>query len=229
MKLIIGGSGGVGRGLLNAWAGQPCVATYYRHAPDEPNTSWRHCDVTQPGWAETLLDDLDELPETLVLSTGVLHEGDQRPEKSVREYDPAWFARNLALNTQPFFELAAALTPRLNRQQPFKLAVLSAKVGSIADNRLGGWYSYRASKAALNMLVRTTAIEWQRRLPQATLVALHPGTTDSPLSQPFQQRLPEGQLHSPDTTGAHLARIIDGLTPADCGRFISWTGDDLPW
>ncbi len=109
------------------------------------------------------------------------------------------------------------------------MAVLSAKVGSIADNRLGGWYSYRASKAALNMLVRTTAIEWQHRLPNATVLALHPGTTDSRLSRPFQQRLPPGQLHSPTRTGEALSRIIDSAEPEVSGRFYSWDGSLLPW
>lgn len=229
MKLVIGGSGGVGQGLIEAWSGTRLSATYHRQPGPQTDVDWHSTDVTESGWAETLLNALPETPRVCVLSTGVLHDEAHRPEKSVREFDPAWFQRNLALNTQPFFELAAALTRRTRRDDPLTLAVLSAKVGSIEDNRLGGWYSYRASKAALNMLVRTTAIEWRHRLPNATVLALHPGTTDSRLSEPFQQRLPPGQLHSPARTGAALSRIIDAATQADSGRFYSWDGSLLPW
>ena len=106
------------------------------------------------------------------------------------------------------------------------LAVLSAKVGSIEDKRLGGWYSYRASKAALNMLLKTAAIELQRSRPQAVLVALHPGTVSSALSQPFRG----DQIGRPAVqAAAELLAVIDGLKPADTGRFIAYDGAPLPW
>jgi NAD(P)-dependent dehydrogenase (short-subunit alcohol dehydrogenase family) len=197
---------------------------------DREQADWLHCDVMQEGWAEQLLDAVGpELPGTLVLCIGLLHDDDHQPEKSITRFDRNWFARSIAINSQPFAELAAAVTRRARRDQALTLAVISAKVGSISDNKLGGWYSYRASKAALNMLVRTTAIEWRHRLPRSTLLALHPGTTDSGLSAPFQQRLPEGQLHTPAYTGQKLARLIDEATPEDSGAFLSWDGSLLPW
>jgi Dehydrogenases with different specificities (related to short-chain alcohol dehydrogenases) len=107
------------------------------------------------------------------------------------------------------------------------LAVLSARVGSIGDNRLGGWHSYRASKAALNMLVRTIAVELGRTHPQAVLVVLHPGTVDTPLSRPFQRNLREGQLMTSEQAAAHLLSVIDSLTPADSGGFFAWDGQPI--
>lgn len=234
MKLIIGASGGVGQGLMTAWEESDRVGTYHHHQPvekkgqDQPR--WLPCNVLQPGWADDLLDASgSELPDTVVLCTGILHDNDHQPEKSITRFDRDWFSQSICTNTQPFGELAAAVTTRARRDQAVTLAVISAKVGSISDNHLGGWYSYRASKAALNMLVRTTAIEWRHRLPKSTLLTLHPGTTDSGLSAPFQKRLPEGQLHSPDYTGKRLADLIDGAEPKDSGAFLSWDGSLLPW
>lgn len=234
MKLIIGASGGVGQGLMAAWEQSDRVGTYHQHHPGKETGQhpprWLPCNVWQPGWADDLLDDAgSDLPGTIVLCTGILHDADHQPEKSITRFDRDWFSHSIATNTQPFGELAAAVTTRARRDQAVTLAVISAKVGSISDNNLGGWYSYRASKAALNMLVRTTAIEWRHRLPRSTLLALHPGTTDSGLSAPFQKRLPEGQLHSPDYTGQRLAELIDRATPKDSGAFLSWNGSLLPW
>ena len=106
------------------------------------------------------------------------------------------------------------------------LAVLSAKVGSIEDNRLGGWYSYRASKAALNMFLKTAAIEVQRSNPNAVLVALHPGTVDSPLSEPFRGK-EIGRAAS--DAAADMLRVLDGLAAADSGSFFSYSGERIPW
>jgi len=234
VKLIIGASGGVGQGLLAAWTDADLTGTYHNHPPATNDTgtdvNWLACDVLQRGWAETLLDEVgQELPQTIVLCTGLLHEGKHLPEKSITRFDRDWFFRSIATNTLPFAELAAAVTRQARRDEAVTLAVISAKVGSISDNRLGGWYSYRTSKAALNMLVRTTAIEWRNRLPRSTLLTVHPGTTDSGLSAPFQQRLPEGHLHSPAYTGQALARVIDQATPEKSGSFVSWDGSLLPW
>ena len=118
--------------------------------------------------------------------------------------------------------------PLLPKQGKSIFASLSAKVGSIGDNRLGGWYSYRASKAALNMLVRNFAIELARTHREASVVALHPGTVDTGLSEPFQANLPPGQLTSPAQAAKHLLDVIDGLTPAESGRAFDWKGEEVP-
>lgn len=116
-------------------------------------------------------------------------------------------------------------SPLLDRQRGV-MALLSAKVGSIEDNRLGGWYSYRASKAALNMLIKTAAIELRRSQPQAVLVAMHPGTVSSPLSAPFRG----AEIGRPaDLAAREMLAVLDGLTPMDSGQFVSYSGERLPW
>jgi len=108
-------------------------------------------------------------------------------------------------------------------------ATVSARVGSIEDNRLGGWHSYRASKAALNMALKCLAIEWQRTLPSVRVLSLHPGTTDTNLSKPFQQRVPESKLFSADQTAKYLLKLCREAHSHDSGRFIAWDGSTIPW
>ncbi|WP_144244280.1 hypothetical protein [Nitrincola sp. A-D6] len=115
----------------------------------------------------------------------------------------------------------------MKRDTVLRFMSISAKVGSISDNRLGGWYAYRTSKAALNMLVKTTAIEWQRRFPLSALATYHPGTTDSGLSEPFQQRVPDGQLKTPEEAAHCLVAVIDSLVPEASGQLLSWEGNTL--
>jgi NAD(P)-dependent dehydrogenase (short-subunit alcohol dehydrogenase family) len=165
----------------------------------------------------------------LVNCAGVLHGDGLRPEKSLVSLDREALERSFALNAFAPVLLVRALLPLLGPGAPRVVASLSARVGSISDNRLGGWYAYRASKAAQNQLMRTLAIEWQRTHPHATCVLLHPGTVDTPLSQPFQARVPPDALFPPARAARQLLDIIAGLTPADSGRFIAWDGKTIPW
>ena len=118
--------------------------------------------------------------------------------------------------------------PLLARDRKAAFAALSARVGSISDNALGGWYAYRASKAALNMLIRSLSIELARRSPQALCVGLHPGTVDTPLSVPFRGAVPDGQLFSPDHAAVCLLDVLDGLSPLDTGGVFDWAGQSVP-
>jgi NAD(P)-dependent dehydrogenase (short-subunit alcohol dehydrogenase family) len=188
-----------------------------------------------------VLDLLDEasiarafaaIPEPLalvVVATGVLSAEGVGPERSLAELDPATLARSFAVNAIGPALVAKAATPRLARGTRSVIAMLSARVGSIADNRLGGWYSYRASKAALNMLVRCTAVELSRTRPQAVCVALHPGTVDTALSRPFQRAVRPGTLLKPEDSAARLLAVIEGLTPADSGGFFAYDGSPVPF
>jgi NAD(P)-dependent dehydrogenase (short-subunit alcohol dehydrogenase family) len=117
----------------------------------------------------------------------------------------------------------------LRRDTRSVFAVLSARVGSITDNRLGGWHSYRASKAALNMLVRNFAIELTARNPQAIAIAIHPGTVDTSLSKPFQRSLPDGCLFQPDQSATQILSVIDKLSAADSGSLFAWNGEQIPF
>ena len=169
----------------------------------------------------------------IVNCVGMLHEDSPTlpvsPEKSLRHIDRDRLLRYFEVNSVPTVLLAKHVQNLLKHPETSTFATISAKVGSIGDNRLGGWYGYRASKAALNMLVRNVAIELGRTRPNAIVVALHPGTTDTGLSQPFQSNVAPEKLFSIDRTVTQLLDAIAGLTKADSGEFFSWDGTRLPW
>lgn len=168
-------------------------------------------------------------PQLVLICTGALTLADGTgPERSYRQLDGAAMAEAFRINTIGPALIAKHMLPLLPRDQRAVFGALSARVGSISDNRLGGWHSYRASKAALNMLMRNFAIELARTHSQACVVALHPGTVDTGLSEPFQAKLPAGQLTSPGQAAQHLLDVIDGLTPADSGRAFDWRGEEIP-
>lgn len=163
----------------------------------------------------------------VVDATGFLHDKSQRPEKSWRELDSLQMSRSFALNAIGPALIMKHVLPLLPRQGKAVFATLSARVGSIGDNHLGGWYSYRASKAALNQLVRTASIELRRRQPEAICVALHPGTVDTPLSSPFAKAGLDVQ--SPDVAAKRLLAVIAALGPRDTGGFFDYRGGRVPW
>ena len=160
-------------------------------------------------------------------ATGFLHDDGQAPEKSWRELDAEKLARSFALNAIGPALIMKHVLPRLPRTGRAVFATLSARVGSISDNRLGGWYAYRASKAALNQLVRTAAVELARRSPDAFCVALHPGTVATALSSPFAAVGLE--VHSPLAAARHLLDVVDQLTEDASGKFFDWRGEPVPW
>ncbi|MBI4785164.1 MAG: SDR family NAD(P)-dependent oxidoreductase [Oscillatoriophycideae cyanobacterium NC_groundwater_1537_Pr4_S-0.65um_50_18] len=166
---------------------------------------------------------------TVINCVGILHEGTMQPEKSLRQINTEQLLRYFQVNSIGAVLLAKQMQPLLKHSDRAIFATISAKVGSIGDNHLGGWYGYRASKAALNMLMKTTAIEYKRTCPRAIVVTLHPGTTDTQLSQPFQRNVPPEKLFSVDRTVQQLLAVIDRLQESDSGEFFSWNGDRLPW
>ena len=166
-------------------------------------------------------------PELVIDATGILHGPGMAPEKSWRELDPATLAQAFAINAIGPALLMKHFLPLLPRERRAVFATLSARVGSIGDNRLGGWYAYRASKAALNQLVRTAAVELRRSRPQAICVALHPGTVDTGLSAPFAK---SGlQVQAPAEAAARLLAVIGRLGPNDSGEFFDHRGEPVPW
>lgn len=171
---------------------------------------------------------LSELAAVIV-ATGLLHRDGRQPERDWRQLDAAWMAENFAVNAILPALIAKHALPRLRRDGKALFAALSARVGSIGDNRLGGWHSYRASKAALHQIVRTLAIELRRKNPAAIAVALHPGTVDSGLSKPFQRNVKPGQLFTPAQSAGHLWDVMERLTAADSGDAFDWRGDRIPF
>lgn len=163
----------------------------------------------------------------ILVATGLLHDAHQRPERSLRDLTAAALGRSFAVNATGPALCARHFLPLLAPDGRF--AALSARVGSISDNRLGGWYGYRASKAALNQLIRTAAIELARTRPAAVCVTLHPGTVDTAMSRPFQRNVPAGALFPPDQAAARLLAVLDGLRPEDSGLCFDWAGRPVPF
>lgn len=160
---------------------------------------------------------------------GILHEDTIQPEKRLQHLNADQLMRYFQVNSIGAALLGKHIQPLLKHRDRSIFATISAKVGSIGDNHLGGWYGYRASKAALNMFMRTTAIEYKRTCPGAIVVTLHPGTTDTDLSKPFQRNVPSEKLFSVDRTVRQLIAVLDQLQESDSGEFFSWDGTRLPW
>lgn len=167
--------------------------------------------------------------QTAIYCVGELHGATWQPEKSLRQLNSQQLLHSFQVNSIGAVLLAKHLQPLLKHSGRAMFAAISAKVGSIGDNHLGGWYGYRASKAALNMFMRTTALEYKRTCPRAIVVSLHPGTTDTALSRPFQRNVPPEKLFTPERTARQLLTVIDNLQEADSGEFFSWDGSRLPW
>lgn len=169
--------------------------------------------------------------ELIVNATGILHDETREvwPEKRVEDLTAQSFETVMRVNAWGNALLLKVLLPYVDRRSPCIWAALSAKVGSIEDNRMGGWYSYRASKAALNQILKTASIEAKRRYPSLIVVALHPGTTDTQLSKPFQGNVPPDKLFAPDFVAHKLMEVLKNLTPEDSGRFFAWDGQAIPY
>jgi NAD(P)-dependent dehydrogenase (short-subunit alcohol dehydrogenase family) len=166
----------------------------------------------------------------VLIATGVLHDGGRmQPEKTWRSLDADALISSFAINAVGPALIAKHFLETLVRGEKSVFAALSARVGSIEDNRLGGWYAYRSSKAALHMLIRTFAIELARRNPAALCIALHPGTVDTPLSRPFQANVPDGSLFTPREAATRLLRVIDSLDASASGHAFAWDGQRIPF
>ena len=244
--LVVGASQGIGLGFVKALLQQNNVeqvfATYRNSEtaselftlPEKYGDRLKcmQVDITQESEIEAGIKQIQKSVKELHLAiycVGVLHEGDLTPEKSLRQIKAENLIYSFQVNSIGAVLLAKHLMPLFKKSQGSVFASISAKVGSIEDNRLGGWYGYRASKAALNMFIKTTAIEYSRRCPKTIVVALHPGTTDTRLSQPFQKNVPTGKLFPVEHTVDLLSKVISGLEPKDTGEFFSWDASKLPW
>jgi NAD(P)-dependent dehydrogenase (short-subunit alcohol dehydrogenase family) len=217
--LVVGASGGIGGAVVAALAGRGADVVGLSRRADG-------LDVREEASVAAALGRQAGAFDLIFVASGALELDGRGPEKSLRQIDPAALMAQFALNAiGPVLVLkhALALMPR-DRRAVF--AALSARVGSIGDNRTGGWYGYRAAKAALNQYLRTASIEVARTHPQAIVTALHPGTVATPLTEGYRGRHP---AHGPAEAAAALLAVIDGLSPKDTGSLFDWRGDRVEW
>ncbi|MBB3861590.1 NAD(P)-dependent dehydrogenase (short-subunit alcohol dehydrogenase family) [Novosphingobium hassiacum] len=231
---IFGASGGIGAALVDLLAARDDVAQVHALArgrlPSAPKVTGHRFTLTDEASIAAACAEIGAPLDLVIVATGrLVRDNGDGPEKSARALDAAALSEMFAINAIGPALIAKHCMPLLAKTGQPTFAAISAKVGSITDNRLGGWHSYRASKAALNMLVRNFAIELARTNPAAIAVTLHPGTVDTPLSQPFQRGVPAATLFTPEQSAAHLLSVIDGLSQSDSGKLFAWNGSELPF
>lgn len=231
---VFGASGGIGRALCQGLAARGAKVVYAgSRGGAGPESA-----AVQPFFFD-LLDEASiaaaadlmraDPPEWVIVASGVLTlSNGAGPERTYKRLDPANMNEVFALNTIGPALIAKHILPLMPRDRRFVFAALSARVGSISDNRLGGWHSYRASKAALNMLLKNFALEMARTHPHGVVAGLHPGTVDSELSQPFQAGLPDGQLTAPEQAAANLLGVLAELRPEQSGQVFDFKGGEVP-
>ncbi|WP_316860010.1 SDR family NAD(P)-dependent oxidoreductase [uncultured Cohaesibacter sp.] len=236
---VFGGSGAIGGAMLaelQARYPKADICAVSRSGrlsfllPDEQGV--RHfpgLDLTCQESIEALCSKVLEkgFPDLVLVATGVLHGDGFAPERSLTALDQSSLEKVMAINFIGPSLLMKCFLSKVPRKGAFRMGLLSARVGSISDNRLGGWYAYRSSKAALNMMIKGAAIELRRRNPEAIVVGLHPGTVDSDLSKPFQANVPMEKLFDPAFSAKALIDVLLSRSHADSGRCYDWAGKEI--
>lgn len=234
---LFGANGGIGQGFLRHLAADPSVETVHAF-------SRRGLDVAtleggdkitpieyQPDTEDQIADAIQAIKNTpinlAIVTIGTLHDAQDGPEKAIKDLTVDRFLEVMRVNAALPAMIGKHLMPQLKERRKTVFAALSARVGSISDNRLGGWHSYRASKAALNQLVRNMAIEIRLRNKDGIAVTLHPGTVDTGLSEPFQKNVPAQKLFTPEYSTAHMLSVLNGLTPEDSGKCFDFAGKEV--
>lgn len=235
--LVLGASGGIGRAMIDALLaserpGHVIGVSRQKTSHPDPRFESLVLDISQTDGLATLQQHVEDRSLHFVFNAiGMLHDAVSgiAPEKKLGDLDAEAMTRLFHINAITPALLLKSLEGSFKGRHPALFASLSARVGSIGDNRLGGWYAYRASKAAHNMLMKTAAVELRRLNPEMTVVCLHPGTTDTALSLPFQERVPEGKLFTPAFVAQRLLAVLDELPKGKSGLFMDWAGQPVPW
>ena len=217
--LVIGSSGGIGAALFSEATARGGTVTGLSRSGDG-------LDITDPDSVDRHLGALDTTFDRIVVATGALQSGGRAPEKALKQIDAAYLTQQFAVNALGPALILKHVPRLLSRDASSAVGVLSARVGSIGDNGLGGWFGYRAAKAAVNQIVHTAAIELARTHKKAVCVALHPGTVATPFTSDFVS--PENAT-PPAKAAGNLLDVLDGLTPAQTGGFYDYAGKEIPW
>ena len=239
VDVVIGAGSGIGRALIYRWheaavrpvlavARSPHALACFEALESLQTIACDYSDAAVTALADTLREEKKDVAR-LVICNGVLQGEGFRPERALNQIEESAMRQVFEVNAFLPMRVLAALSPLLKRSTAPRIAVLSARVGSIGDNRLGGWYSYRGSKAALNMMLQCAALELRRLNPDAKLIAYHPGTVDTPLSKPFQANVDAEKLLAPEVAAAALDRVISEVQSDGALSYLDWRGDSIPW
>ena len=226
--VIFGATGGIGSAIADQLDSDSRFDTVIRFSRSA--SSPLPVDLTSEASirdAAQWMKDSQITPSMVFVATGLLHDDERGPEKSLRQLDADWLLKNYQVNAVGPALIAKYFLPLMDRKEIMRFAALSARVGSISDNRLGGWYGYRAAKAALNMMIRNLSIEWSRKNDQSIIVALHPGTVDTALSEPFQGNVPAEKLFDSSRAARQLLDVLEALEPAQSGKIFAWDGTEI--
>lgn len=230
---VIGSSGAIGNAFLEAYIADPQVQKIYSFSKSKITTKDKrvvhiNIDITDEKSIENAaLSVKGNLLDQIIIATGLLHNQSFGPEKSIKDIKKDNFTEIFSVNTIGPALIGKFFIPLLNKKERSHMAFLSARVGSISDNRLGGWYSYRASKSALNQIIKNFSIETKRTNSKAIIIGLQPGTVKSNLSQPFQKNVKEGNMFSPQDSVSALMKVINKTTEGDSGNLIGWDGKTI--
>ncbi|BFM08514.1 SDR family NAD(P)-dependent oxidoreductase [Halioxenophilus aromaticivorans] len=230
---ILGGSGAIGNALVRVYQQQRNTRVWCLSRSQPSNVGdegFIKADVTDEASLLAAAQTLKQNPplDTLIIATGALHSEAMQPEKSLAKLEAEAFLESIQVNTLGPALAIKHLLPLLDKGSASRCGVLSARVGSIGDNRLGGWYSYRSAKAALNMFIKTAAVELARSHKHSVLVGLHPGTVDSELSKPFQRNVAPQKLFTPSYSAECLMAVLGSKTNIDSGQVFAWDNTPIP-
>ena len=217
MNTWIVGLGGLGRSIK-----QQLEAQGHELSCFSKNSYKDAVDINSDISVNNYINQVASLPDNLIITCGMLYNDIHMPEKSLKNLNKVWLLESIEANVLPALYFLKAINTKLTRTQNIKCAIFSARVSSISDNRLGGWYSYRMSKCMLNMLIKNTAIEWQVKAPNATVFGYHPGTVDSHLSKPFQKNLTPAQLFTSSQAAEYFISCLQTRNPSHSGKLYDW-------
>ena len=230
-KLVVGASGGIGAAFFNQLRERNPDARVLGTSR-QGSDSLLALDLSDPASIDAFIERLSKREfalDQIIIATGLLHQDAMGPEKSYRDLDAGWLYHVMQVNAIGPIYLLGKLVGLIERKAKVQISLLSARVGSISDNRLGGWYGYRASKAALNMYLKTLSIELARTHKGVQILSLHPGTTDTALSKPFQARVPADKLFTPEFAATSLLGVMQQAEGGGSGQFLAWDGQTISW
>jgi NAD(P)-dependent dehydrogenase (short-subunit alcohol dehydrogenase family) len=230
---VIGSSGAIGSAFISSYLEDETIEniiSFSRSSPTNPNKRVKHfcIDIEDEASIEEAAANLNGLTlDEIIIASGLLHTENFGPEKSIKDLKAENILKVLKVNTVGPAIIGKYFLPLLNKDSKSVMAFLSARVGSISENKLGGWYSYRASKSALNQIIKNFSIEVKRSNPNAVIIGLQPGTVESKFSEPFKKNVKEGNLFSAEYSVGMLKKVVDSSTSGDSGKLIGWDGIEI--